>query len=46
MEFLHEAVVKGFQHAAELKSDPNFAPLRSREDSQELLREVDPKRKN
>jgi hypothetical protein len=46
MEFLHEAVAKGFQNAAELKSDPDFAPLRSREDFQKLLREVERKSKN
>jgi eukaryotic-like serine/threonine-protein kinase len=46
MEFLHEAVAKGFQNAAELKSDPDVAPLRSREDFEKLLREVKRKSKN
>jgi hypothetical protein len=41
MESLHQAVAKGFQNAAALKSDPDLAPLRSREDFQKLVQEVD-----
>jgi hypothetical protein len=43
MESLHQAVAKGFQKTAVLKSDPDLAPLRSREDFQKLVQELERK---
>jgi hypothetical protein len=43
MQFLHQAVAKGYQNAPELKSDPDLAPLRSREEFQKLVQEVEQK---
>jgi hypothetical protein len=43
IEFLHQAVAQGFQNAAALKSDPDLAALRSREDFQKLVQEVERK---
>jgi serine/threonine protein kinase/tetratricopeptide (TPR) repeat protein len=43
MEFLRRAVSRGFQSAPALKSDPDFALLRSREDFQKLVQELDHK---
>jgi tetratricopeptide (TPR) repeat protein len=45
MQFLHQAVAKGYQNAPELKSDPDLAPLRLREDFQKLVQEVEQKGK-
>jgi hypothetical protein len=43
MEFLRQAVAKGFQDAAALKTDPDLAPLRSRDDFRELMQELEHK---
>src|SRR5262249_31985117 len=43
MEFLHRAVAKGYRNVPELKSDPDLAPLHSREDFQKLLQEAERK---
>jgi tetratricopeptide (TPR) repeat protein len=43
MEFLRQAVAKGFQDTASLKNDPDLACLRSREDFQKLLQEAERK---
>jgi hypothetical protein len=43
VDFLRQAVAKGFQSAAALKSDPDLAPLRSRPDFQKLVQEVEKK---
>jgi serine/threonine protein kinase/tetratricopeptide (TPR) repeat protein len=45
MEFLHQAVAKGFENAPALKSDPDLAALRSREEFQKLVQEVEQKAK-
>jgi serine/threonine protein kinase/tetratricopeptide (TPR) repeat protein len=45
MEFLRQAVAKGFQDPASVKIDPDLAPLHSRKDFQELLQEVERKSK-
>jgi hypothetical protein len=45
MEFLHRAVVNGFENAAAYNKDPDLAPLRSREDFQKLVREIEQKSK-
>jgi serine/threonine protein kinase/tetratricopeptide (TPR) repeat protein len=45
MEFLHQAVAKGFENAPALKSDPDLASLRSREEFQKLVQEVEQKAK-
>jgi tetratricopeptide (TPR) repeat protein len=45
MEFLRQAVAKGFQSAAAIKNDPDLAPLRSREDFQKLVQEAERKSK-
>jgi tetratricopeptide (TPR) repeat protein len=45
MESLRQAVAKGFQSAPAMKSDQDLAPLRSREDFQKLVREVEQKSK-
>jgi tetratricopeptide (TPR) repeat protein/tRNA A-37 threonylcarbamoyl transferase component Bud32 len=45
LEFLQQAVAKGFQNAPGMKSDPDLAPLRSREDFQKLVHEVEQKSK-
>src|SRR5262249_34070640 len=45
MQFLHQAVAKGYQNAPELKSDPDLAPLRSREEFRKLVQEVEQKSK-
>jgi serine/threonine protein kinase/tetratricopeptide (TPR) repeat protein len=41
IEFLHRAVGKGYQSAPALTSDPSFASLRSRDDFQSLVQEVE-----
>jgi hypothetical protein len=43
MEFLHQAVAKGYQNAPSLKIDPDLAPLRPREDFQKLVQEMEVK---
>jgi serine/threonine protein kinase/tetratricopeptide (TPR) repeat protein len=43
VDFLRQAVAKGFQSVAALNSDPDLAPLRSRPDFQELVQEVEKK---
>jgi serine/threonine protein kinase/tetratricopeptide (TPR) repeat protein len=45
MEFLRQAVAKGYQNTAEIKTDPDFAPLRAREDFQKLVQEMEHKSK-
>jgi hypothetical protein len=45
MEFLHQAVARGLQNAAQIKTDPDLAPLRPREDFQKLVQEVEQKSK-
>jgi hypothetical protein len=45
MQFLHQAVAKGYQNAPELKSDPDLAPLRSRQDFRKLVQAVEQKSK-
>jgi hypothetical protein len=44
-EFLRQAVAEGFQSANMLRNDPDLAALRSREDFQRLVREVEQKSK-
>jgi hypothetical protein len=44
-EFLRRAVAKGFQDATALRNDPDLAPLRSREEFQKLVQEVEQKSK-
>jgi serine/threonine protein kinase/tetratricopeptide (TPR) repeat protein len=44
-EFLRQAVAEGFQNANTLRNDPDLAALRSREDFQQLVREVEQKSK-
>jgi serine/threonine protein kinase/tetratricopeptide (TPR) repeat protein len=46
MEFLRQAVANGFRSAPALKSDQDLAPLRSREDFQKLVQEVEQRSKN
>jgi serine/threonine protein kinase/tetratricopeptide (TPR) repeat protein len=41
MDFLRQAVAKGYQNVAVLKADKDLQPLRSRHDFQELVREVE-----
>jgi serine/threonine protein kinase/tetratricopeptide (TPR) repeat protein len=41
MEFLRRAVAKGYRNAPSLKIDPDLAPLRSREDFQKLVQEIE-----
>jgi tetratricopeptide (TPR) repeat protein len=43
IEFLRQAVSKGYQNAASLKTDPDLAALRSREDFKKLVQEVEQK---
>jgi tetratricopeptide (TPR) repeat protein len=43
VEFLRQAVAKGFRSAPLLKSDRDLGPLRSREDFQKLVQEVEKK---
>ena len=45
MEFLRQAAARGFQNAPGMSSDPDLAPLRSREDFQKLVQEVEQKSK-
>jgi serine/threonine protein kinase/tetratricopeptide (TPR) repeat protein len=45
IDFLRQAVGKGFQNAVLLKTDPDLAPLRSREDFQKLTEQVAQKTK-
>jgi eukaryotic-like serine/threonine-protein kinase len=45
MEFLHQAVAKGFENAPALKSDPDLVSLRSREEFKKLVQEVEQKAK-
>ncbi len=45
MEFLRRAVAGGYQNAAGFKGDPDLAALRSREDFQQLVQEVEQKSK-
>jgi eukaryotic-like serine/threonine-protein kinase len=44
-ELLHAAVARGFQNRALLKTDPDLAPLRSRQDFTKLVSEVEQKTK-
>jgi tetratricopeptide (TPR) repeat protein len=46
MEFLHQAVEKGWQNAPSIKSDPDLASLRAREDFQKLVKEIEQKSKS
>ncbi len=43
MDFLRQAVAEGHQDTALLKGDPDLASLRSREDFQKLVRELERK---
>jgi serine/threonine-protein kinase len=43
MEFLHQAIAKGFQSIPLLKNDRDLAPLRAREDFKKIVREVEKK---
>jgi tetratricopeptide (TPR) repeat protein len=43
LDFLRQAVAEGYQDTNLLKSDPDLASLRSREDFQELVREAERK---
>jgi hypothetical protein len=45
MDFLRQAVAKGFQNGKLLKTDPDIAPLRSRDDFQKLAEQVAQKTK-
>jgi serine/threonine protein kinase/tetratricopeptide (TPR) repeat protein len=45
MEFLRQAMARGPQSAPGMKSDPDLASLRSREDFRKLVREVEQKSK-
>jgi tetratricopeptide (TPR) repeat protein len=45
MDFLRQAVAKGFQNGKLLKSDPDLTPLRLREDFQKLTEQVAQKTK-
>jgi hypothetical protein len=43
MKLLRHAVAKGYKNAAQMKADRNLAPLREREDFQNLLAELEAK---
>jgi hypothetical protein len=43
MDFLRQAVAEGYQDTRLLNGDPDLASLRSREDFQKLVREVERK---
>jgi serine/threonine protein kinase/tetratricopeptide (TPR) repeat protein len=43
MGFLQEAVARGLQNAAQINTDPDLAPVRSREDFEKLVQEVERK---
>ena len=45
MDFLRQAVAEGYQDTSMLKGDPDLASLRSREDFQKLVREMERKSK-
>jgi tetratricopeptide (TPR) repeat protein len=45
MDFLRQAVARGLQNVAVIKTDPDLAPLRSREDFQKLVQQVERKGK-
>jgi hypothetical protein len=45
MKILRQAVAKGFQDAAAVKTDPDLAPLRTRDDFKSLVREMEEKSK-
>jgi hypothetical protein len=41
MEFLRQAISKGFRHPRKVKEDPDLAPLRARKDFQKLLADLE-----
>jgi serine/threonine-protein kinase len=43
LNFLRQAVAEGYQESSWLKGDPDLASLRSREDFQKLVRELERK---
>jgi hypothetical protein len=43
MEMLHQAVRVGYNNAAQLKQDTELAPLRGRDDFQQLIQELEKK---
>jgi hypothetical protein len=45
MDFLHEAVAKGWRRPAVMKNDSDLNPLRAREDFRKLLAELEEKDK-
>ncbi|HVK13535.1 MAG TPA: hypothetical protein VM597_32610, partial [Gemmataceae bacterium] len=45
MAWLHKAVAAGFKDAAHLKRDPDLDPLRDREAFQQLVAELEAKKK-
>jgi hypothetical protein len=44
VELLHQAVAKGLQNTSALTTDPDLALLRSREDFQKLVQELEKKK--